>query len=501
MVAPMVLVVDDDESARRRLGLMLDDLIASGEIGFLEATTIPDAFDILASTPVHVVLLDKNLGANEQDARENGILAIPEMKTIRPEVQILMVSGSRTTADIVQAIKLGAVNYVPKETPNELLREQIRIAIGQAELHLQQERMARARSQSGEGIPLLGTSKAIEVIRYQAERFAESDLPVLLLGESGTGKTMIAREIHKFRAKGRSSVPFLEFSLASLNPQTISSELFGHEKGAFTGAAQQKRGFVELANNGTLFLDEIADICPDTQSLLLKVLDNGEYRRMGNSRVMQSNFKLICATHKDLAGLMREGKFRHDLYMRLTTFTLTVPSLRERPEDVPFIIQTRLPLLCALNKVFVDELPADFIEWITNNVPDGNVRGIDAVISNLLVLAPRDSKGNPQLRNWKTVLKEATSNSAPPLLKSSLASRDLLELPIHIFDGKFPGLGELTESVERRVFEECSRYFSQKNADIARFLGISEASVSMKMRKYGLKRERSIGAATHEVSP
>jgi len=494
-MAPTVLVVDDEELSRRKMDLLCKSLVETGELRLLPAASADQAMALLATTPVHLILLDKNLGTGDDGQPENGIEMIPQMLQIQPHVQILVVTGSSDVQNAVDAVKNGALGYMLKDSPDELIRVQIKKALSIARLTLDHIRTTREKpGESGQS--LVGTSIAIQAIDNQIPGLAQSSLPALLLGETGTGKTTIAGLIHQCRLRflKQKERPFLALNLASMPLELVERELFGNEKGAFTGAVATRQGLLELANTGTLFLDEIGEIRPELQAKLLTVLESGEFRRVGGTRVLKSSFKLICATNRKLEEMVSQKTFREDLFMRISTFVMRVPSLRDRKDDIPALIEAILPEVCRNNSVTVqfEEIPEEFIAFLMEDPPPGNIRGLIQQLSRLLVYSRKGKDGRLELRKWRTV-PGLMSTSRTTSRASGVTMKTIRQEPFHLLGPSFPGLHALLDLVEDRVVREARTKLS-KNKDIANALRLSEAQVSRKLDRMGLRFRGRIAA-------
>ena len=492
---PTVLIVDDEVGGRTRVKLLLAEVEDLSDLNILEATNVAEALQTLATQTVHVVLLDKNMGPNEDDPAHNGISSIPAFLQINPHIQIVVITGSNNTQDVVHAMKYGAFGYVTKESPDELLSCQIKQAIKMARLSLDKairERLSLNRS-STRRIELPGSSRAIRKISSDIQGVSETHRPVLLLGETGVGKTTVAEAMHAYRKEflGQQIRHFIPVNLAALPKELVERELFGNDAGAFTGANKLKQGFVELANKGTLFLDEIGECPLDVQAKLLTVLNNGKYFRVGGNTELHSSFKLICATNRDLEQMVKDGTFREDLWMRISTFQVLIPSLRERPEDIPEIAKAIFSRCCAENNVEVSfsDLPLELIEYLVANPPPGNIRGIDNLLSRLLVWSPRDKNGKPILSRWRSTLGLYKAQSLRPE-RNSFSIKELMTLPIDVFTPDFPGLNQFTTALSDRIIVSAKQKL-ETNRDVARLLKLSESVVSTRLKVLSAKSENT----------
>lgn len=487
-VGPCVLIVDDEDSARRSMKLTLDGLEYAESLQVYCANSIAEAFDILAKNRIHVLFLDKNLGPDESDPDQNGIESIPAILEFQPHVKIVMVTGSADPNDAARAIQLGAFDYVLKREPSELLAAKVTKAIHHAKQSFNEYLLRRLQGESQSSRIGGKSEKWIRAVN-RTKAFAESDLPILFLGETGTGKTTLARIAHEHRKMflGEPVKNFVDVNIAAISSDMAERELFGNERGAFTDAREMKIGYFELAHQGTLFLDEIGEASLDLQKKLLKVIETQKFYRLGGTREIESKFKLIFATHRDLEKLVDDGKFREDLYHRIATLTIKIPSLEERKDDIPEIIRAFLPRIAAKSRVTVsfDELPADFVEHLVETRFKGNIRGIEKRVALLLALAPKDKSGSLVLSGWKRLLDSPEPFSVVDR-RSVLSLSDLLSLPTDLIGPQFKGLDATIEAIEDRIYEEASRKYKSPDL-IAKVLRVGRATAFRALKR--IKKE------------
>ncbi|MEK7700765.1 MAG: sigma-54 dependent transcriptional regulator [candidate division NC10 bacterium] len=320
-----VLVADDERNLRE---LMVRELARKGH----DVDGVEDgvaALERMAETPYDVVVLDMKMPKKE------GIEVLRELQGLPEQPQVIVMTGFQEVSTAVEAMKLGAYDYLTKPTKIEELDIVIRKAAEKGQL-LRDNEALRAHAPGAEpfGGILTRSAEMQDVLRI-VERVAPTDSAVLILGESGTGKELVARAIHERSV--RAQRPFVPIHCGALPREVFESELYGHEKGAFTGAVSAKPGLVELADGGTLFLDEIGEMEPDSQVKLLRALETGTFFRVGGTRPRRVDIRLVAATNRDLAEAMKTGEFRQDLYYRINTIALRLPALRERPEDVALL--------------------------------------------------------------------------------------------------------------------------------------------------------------------
>ncbi len=328
-MAARILVVEDEQSVRKLVCSYLRDE------GYepLEAGSCVEAMERFVDGHPDAVVLDHNL------ADGTALDLLPRLKAHRPFVPVLILTGHGTIELAVECVKEGAEQFLTK--PVELPALQVAL-----ERALESQRLRRrdlGSRQVGELDPFLGVSPGIRALEKEARRIAKADSPVLITGETGAGKGVLAAWIHRMSARGHE--PLVALNCAGFSHSLLESELFGHEKGSFTGAVSAKPGLLEVANRGTVFLDEIGDMDGAIQPKLLKVLEEQRFRRVGEVRDRTVDVRLLAATHQDLGALVREGRFRSDLYFRISTIPLHIPPLRERPEDVHVLAHRMLERL------------------------------------------------------------------------------------------------------------------------------------------------------------
>ena len=475
---PTVLIVDDEKTGRARMELLCHDAQQASNLQLRFAASLTEAFEVLSATTVQVVLLDKVL--RTATGTENGIQAIPRIRAMQPHAQILVVTSSDGTSDAVEAMANGAFWFVPKQLSNQLILAQINRAIEVSSLVLQ--KIENERTTSSTTTDLAGDSPVMAKLRQRIGAVAETDRPVLLLGETGTGKTTAAKLIHEHRKTflKQAHRPFMAVNMGAISEDIAERELFGHERGAYTDASETKPGLFELANNGTLFLDEIGETSPALQVKLLKAIEEGAFMRLGSGVERHSSFKLICATNRDLESMVAAGQFREDLYMRISTFPIEIPTLQDRKNDIPDIIRSLLPRCCAQNNVPIcfDELPHDFVEMLTESPVRGNIRGVEQQISRLLIFAPRDRNGRPILKGWRDIPGLQTKRNYTTQNRNPLTVKELLSRPIDLDGADFEGLDELLVQMSERIIR-ASMARHKKLKDVATELKISRTKATV----------------------
>jgi DNA-binding NtrC family response regulator len=369
-----VLVIDDDPALRRSL----ERVLTQNNYEVVGAATAEDARNILDVQTFPVVLLDMVLPDAE------GLELQREIKATQAETEILVVTAHGSIESAVEAMRWGAFDYLTKPFHTEELLTRLNKAEERIALERENRALRQQLSQQTVDRILVGNSAAMQRVKKLVDQVAPSSAPVIIEGETGTGKELVAEAIHK--ASNRASKPLIKLNCAALPETLLEAELFGHERGAFTGAVSRKPGRFDLANGGTLFLDEIVDIPLSTQVKLLRVLQDGKYERLGGRETLHSDVRLIAATNRNLEEAVQEGKFREDLYYRLHVINIQLPPLRERRDEIPVLARHFLKLYDARNhKHIVDVSPAAMNCLLAYTWP-GNVRELENIIERAVVL-------------------------------------------------------------------------------------------------------------------
>ncbi|MFO0701450.1 MAG: sigma-54 dependent transcriptional regulator [Nitrospira sp.] len=374
-----ILIVDDDPD----IVLMLEDRLQSSGYETVAALEGQQALDLIVQESPHLVLLDLTL------PKLSGLDVLKRLAQMKPldSPPVIVMTAHASIQAAVEAMKEGAYDFLTKPLDNDHLLIVIRKALERDALRRQ---VAYLRSEvDGRYANIVGNSPLVRSVVEAAQRAAKSDAGVLLLGESGTGKELFARSIHQWSP--RSAMPLIVINCVALTETLLENELFGHERGAFTGADRQQKGKLEMADGGTVFLDEIGDMPLTLQAKLLRVLQDREFQRVGGSKTVSVNIRIIAATNKDLRQAVKAGQFREDLYFRLNVVTLTLPPLRERQGDVPSLAQFFLERHTRDAKRPGMVLSTAALEALTQYPWPGNIRELDNVIARAVVLSPKDT--------------------------------------------------------------------------------------------------------------
>lgn len=460
-----ILVVDDHKNFRDSLVKILQ-----GEgLRVFPANDGEEALDILRGEMIHLVLTDLKM------PKMDGVELLKVAKTIRPEVEVILITGYGTVDTAVTAMKDGAFDYIQKPfKPREILKL-VRKAMEKQSLVLE-NRMLQERIKDFQKFEhIVGQSSAMKKILEIVAQVASSSATVLVQGESGTGKEVIAQAIHDLSP--RANHPFIKVSCAALPETLLEAELFGYERGAFTGAMARKEGRFELASSGTLFLDEIGEVSPTVQVKLLRVLQIGEFERLGGTKTIRADVRLVAATNVNLLEAVEKKVFREDLYSRLNVITLTLPPLREREGDIPLLAHHFLEIFKKKNnKKDVKGFTPEALEVMLRYPWPRNVRQLGNAIERAVVL----TKGEM-----------IVSGDLPPeILKA-------MELPpsekVTLKDGKTIAisLGTPMEIIEKRVIEETLRHSRGDKNVASKILGISARTIYRKIEEEKKREEKN----------
>jgi len=440
-----VLVVDDDQAVRQALSRTLEKagydvvLAEDGQAGL----------NRLREGAIHILLADLKM------PMLSGQELLRAAKAIAPDVEVILITGHGTVEDAVEAMKEGAYDFITKPFKRVQLEKTIKKAAEKQALVFQNRALQeRLEELQGAG-QIIGGSPAMLRTLELVNQVAASTATVLIQGESGTGKELIANALH--HGSPRRDRPFIKVNCAALPETLLESELFGYERGAFTGAVARKEGRFELADGGTLFMDEIGDLSPATQAKLLRVLQEGEFERLGGTRTLRVDIRLVAATNADLARLVQEKRFREDLFYRLNVITVQIPPLRERMEDIPLLAQHFLRRFAAKNAKSITGYTDEAMDLLQTYDWPGNVRELENVIERAVVL----TRGSMI----------SAADLPERLVGIERVARQLV-IPI----------GMPMEDVEDRLIEETLRYTKGDKTLAAKLLGIATRTIYRRMK-------------------
>jgi two-component system nitrogen regulation response regulator NtrX len=464
-LAGKILVVDDERNIRRTLRMVLEGEGAT----VVEAETGEAALVELAAArpPIEVVISDVMMPGI------SGLELLERLRDAEPgvgAVPVIMISGHATVEDAVKATRLGAFDFFEKPLARDRVIVSVRNALRQ---HRSDQRLGALRSRIRGTI--IGDSEPIRTLLAQVAKVGRTKARVLITGESGTGKELVARAVHE--ASDRRDEPFVKVNCAAIPRELIESELFGHERGAFTGATAQKLGLFEVADRGTIFLDEIGDMAVGAQAKVLRVLQNGEIMRVGGHKLSVVDVRVLAATHKNLPELVQRGEFREDLYFRLNVVPLHVPPLRERPEDIPLLSRRFIDEACEDNGMGQKRLSDAALAALGRHPWPGNVRELRNVIERMVIL----SDGDLELQD---VPPEVLGEPDELDVAGSLA--ELAEGGMALPEGL--SLKEFREAVERAFIRRRLQELGWNVSRTAESLGIERTHLHKKMRLLGIQR-------------
>ncbi len=445
-----ILIVDDEPNIRAGLAKGLDKIADHIQT----ASSVNEAIDMFDAGFYQLVIADVRLPGDR-----DGLDLISLVQQRNPETTTIVITAHGTVETAVDAMRRGAFDFITKPVDLNLIRQQVAKAIEHHRLQTENKRLKGRLAEAGEISGIIGNCRALKEVLTQIRQVADTDATILIQGESGTGKELIARAIHDL--SGRSSEPFVAVNLGALPETLLESELFGHEKGAFTGASRQKPGCFEQSNTGTLFLDEITEIPTKSQVDLLRVLETGTYSRVGGEELLESNARIVSATNRDVAQLVEEGTFREDLYYRLNIVPIEVPPLRQRRDDIPLLVEHFLNHFCSRHhrpeKVFENSA----MEVLVSARWPGNIRQLRNVIERLVVTSREDSISLTDLPTDLTM----QSGSAPSPIQS---------------------LAEVTEAAEKDAIQIALAANDCHREQTAKALGVSVRTLHYKMNRYNL---------------
>jgi DNA-binding NtrC family response regulator len=443
----VILIVEDDPN----VGESIRSFLEKRGYSILLASNGKEALPLFRQEMVDLVITDLVM------PKMDGMALLEAVKKLKPETEVIVISAQGTIEKAVQAMKMGAFDFIEKPINPRVIAMVVERALEKQTLVLQNRDLRSQLEDKFHFKNIVGKSEKMVRIFELIRHISSYDSSVLIIGESGTGKELIANAIHYHSP--RVSMPVIKVSCASLSEGIIESELFGHEKGAFTGAITSRKGRFELAHGGTLFLDEVEDIPPSTQIKLLRVLQEGEFERVGGNKTIQVDIRIIAASNRDLQEAVEQGIFREDLYYRLNVVNIKLPSLRERKEDIPFLAQF-------------------FIEKY-NQKYQMKVKGISQRAMNVFV--------NYQ---WKGNVRELENTIESIMVVNSPEAIDLPHLPQEIRDFKeSPGIipiriGTPLEEVEKEILLETLRATKGNKRKAAQLLGINVRTIHRKMEEW-----------------
>ena len=450
-MAGTILIVDDEENIRSSLVRILQFE------GYTchTAGSVSETLRTLGDVTPDLAMLDVHLPDG------NGLELLELIKKKHTQVPAIVMSGQGTIDIALEAIRKGAHDFLEKP----LSTDRVLITISNAlRFNRTQRELATLRAKVSPRTPLLGESKPMQALLETIQLAAPTNSRVLITGESGTGKELIARSIHE-RSK-RSDAPFIKLNCAAIPTELIESELFGHEKGALTGATASRQGKFELADKGTLFLDEVGDMRIDVQAKLLRALQEGEIERVGGSRTIQVNVRVLAATNKDLNAAIDEGEFREDLFYRLNVIPIAAPPLRQRKEDLPILIEAFVHTVCDENDIKPKKVSPDALTEMAKHAWPGNVRELRNACERLVILSPGDTIDAGNVRRLLGGERSVESDLYRP------------DAPMR----------EMVADAERRIIRDALDAHGGNVTKTASSLDLERSHLYKKMRSLGIER-------------
>lgn len=447
-----ILIIDDDQNICESIKMILEYENYSVDI----AHNAIEGLNKIKQNSYKAILLDIKMP--EMD----GLEAITKIKELDDSISVIMISAHASLGNAVEATKKGAYDFIEKPIDRDKLLITVRNAVQQTDL-LQKNRQLKEKVESK--YEIIGQSEAIKKILETIEKVAPTNSRVLITGENGTGKELVARAIYRY--SNRANKPFVEVNCAAIPNELIESELFGHEKGAFTGATSQRIGKFEQANGGTIFLDEIGDMSLNAQAKVLRSIEEGAIERVGGKNKIPVDVRIIAATNKNLLKEIAEGRFREDLFHRLSVIVINVPPLRERREDIPLLIDYFTKKVCEENKFPEKKFNEDAIEYLKNLEWKGNVRELRNFVERIIIM------------NQKNIYSlEDVKQQLFPYLKS--------ESEIDFSTDSFQ---DFKDQMEKIFILKKLKQYNWNISRTAEAIGIQRSHLYNKIKKYGIEKE------------
>jgi DNA-binding NtrC family response regulator len=459
-----ILIVDDEKNMRRILSTILQ---GEGHV-VVEATGVKEAINLVSTAQFDLILTDQKMPDGD------GLSVIAAARDADPSLPVVMLTAFATVDLAVEAMRQGAFDFITKPFTPEVLLAATKRAAERAGLMRENDRLRGEIGRLGFSDEILGSSQQIRHLRERIARVAPTNATVLITGETGTGKELVARAIHKGSARANNS--FVAVNCAAFQETLLESELFGHERGAFTGADRSRQGLFEAAHRGTLFLDEAAEMSLSLQAKLLRVLVDGQVLRVGATTPRNIDVRLIVATHRDLMQRVKEGLFRDDLYYRIAVVPIHIPPLRERKTDIPLLVQYLLSQVAHDLKLPVRQIKPRAMNKLLQYEFPGNVRELRNLIERACILSREK-----EIDLSDVVLPSDGKSGQDNALSEDHLRRWLTTLPSHL------ELRHTLEEIERELLVRALRAAQGVQAEAARSLELSRSDVAYKIRKYSLE--------------
>lgn len=458
-----LLIIDDEAPICVSLAFALES-----EYEVHTATTEEYALELFSAQEFDLVLLDLRLG------RSDGLEVLVKIKKLKPSAMVIIMTAYGSIQSSVDAMKLGAFYYITKPINMDELRALLVNATNYIRLSCRVEHYADKLCREYEQVGIIGRSQAMQNVFSLIEKVRNTDTNVMITGESGTGKELVARAIHF--TGNRKGEPFEVINCAAIPPNLLESELFGHERGAFTGAMQRKRGIFELADKGTLFLDEICEMDINLQSKLLRAVQQKEISPVGSNIRKKIDVRIICATNRNVSKEISEGRFREDLFYRLNVINISLPSLRERSEDIPLLVKSFIAKYNRKLGRSVSGIDEAALDALCRYPFKGNVRELENIIERILVLSDSSCISIEDLPAEVLCLRQGVAACNLGTL-----------IPVYV--------GESMETIEQKVILHTLKSLKGNRRETAKILNISERSLRYKLKEYSEEPEKNAETA------
>jgi two-component system, NtrC family, nitrogen regulation response regulator NtrX len=471
---PRILVIDDEGAIRDSLRMILE----YEDYQFIGAASGQEGLGVVQRERPDLVLLDIKMPGMD------GLEVLRKLRALDETLPVVMISGHGTTATAVEAIRSGAVDFLDKPLSSERVIVTLQNALRQSELRTENRELKLAMESRYE---IVGQSPTLRKVLEAVQRAAPTNATVMLLGESGVGKELVARTIH--RNSPRAGQRFVQVNCAAIPEELIESELFGHEKGSFTGATEKQIGKFEQADRGTIFLDEVGDMSPKTQAKVLRVLQEQEVERLGSARTIKVDVRVIAATNKDLEDAIQRGEFREDLYFRLNVIPIVVPPLRERREDVPQLVQHFAKLTSDEHNLKPKRFEPAAMEALQRYRWRGNIRELRNTVERVMIMSPAE------VVRYDDLPAEIRTGERAPVAAAADAARAATAAPLAA-SGTTPSntapagtLREFKDAAERAYLVQKLRENNWNISKTAEVIDTPRSNLYKKLEQYGIKQE------------
>jgi len=453
----MILIIDDDIAVRTSLSLLLK------QEGFksITAEDPEEAYKHLAEKPIKAVLLDMNFSM--ETSGEDGLATLQQIKKIKPSLPVILMTGWGSINLAVEGMKRGAADFINKPWENEHLIQSLKTALDLSDEEESAGSLNRKKLNEKYGFDnIVGEEPQLLEVLQTIARVARTDASVLIMGESGTGKELIAEAIHNNSLRKHKA--FVKVNLGGISSTLFESEMFGHKRGAFTDARNDRVGRFEMAHKGTIFLDEIGDLDPNSQVKLLRVLQDRTYEVLGDSRSRTVDARVVCATNRDLKALVSEGRFREDLYYRINLIIIHLPALRERAEDIPLLANYFLKNLKEIYNRPRLQIDKKALNWLKSLPLPGNIRELKNLVERTVLLTERDAL---EIKDFEQHLERQVVNSSSGT-------------PVGTFS---------IDEMELSMIKNAMTFHQNNISKVAKALGLSRGTLYRKLEKYNIPYE------------